>query len=119
MPVENPECRFLQDAVEAKKKLPAAETELETYRQQAEERAEQLDAEYQAAKKKATNLNCRKDLQAQRFLVADLRKASERFAKLTAQKERLAEVKERIKPSTRNWKPSRRYREPRGRPLRR
>lgn len=30
-PVENPECRFLQDAVEAKKKLPAAETELETY----------------------------------------------------------------------------------------
>ena len=44
-PVENPECRFLQDAVEAKKKLPAAETELETYRQQAEERAEQLDAE--------------------------------------------------------------------------
>lgn len=45
-PVENPECRFLQDAVEAKKKLPAAETELETYRQQAEERAEQLDAEY-------------------------------------------------------------------------
>lgn len=96
-PVENPECRFLQDAVEAKKKLPTAETELETYRQQAEERAEQLDAEYQAAKKKATNLNCRKDLQAQRFLVADLRKASERFAKLTAQKERLAEVKERIK----------------------
>ena len=52
-PVENPECRFLQDAVEAKKKLPTAETELETYRQQAEERAEQLDAEYQAAKKKA------------------------------------------------------------------
>lgn len=51
-PVENPECRFLQDAVEAKKKLPAAETELETYRQQAEERAEQLDAEYQAAKEK-------------------------------------------------------------------
>ena len=96
-PVENPECRFLQDAVEAKKKLPAAETELETYRQQAKERAEQLDAEYQAAKKKATDLNCRKDLQAQRFLVADLRKASERFAKLTAQKERLAEVKERIK----------------------
>lgn len=96
-PVENPECRFLQDAVEAKKKLPAAETELETYRQQAEERAEQLDAEYQAAKKKATGLNCRKDLQAQRFLVADLRKASERFAKLAAQKERLAEVKERIK----------------------
>jgi exonuclease SbcC len=96
-PVENPECRFLQDAVEAKKKLPAAETELETYRQQAEERAEQLDAEYQAAKKKATGLNCRKDLQAQRFLVADLRKASERFAKLTAQKERLAEVKEHIK----------------------
>lgn len=36
-------------------------------------------------------------MQAQRFLVADLRKASERFAKLTAQKERLAEVKERIK----------------------
>jgi len=36
-------------------------------------------------------------LQAQRFLVADLRKASERFAKLTAQKERLAEVKEHIK----------------------
>lgn len=68
----------------------------ETYRQQAG-RAEQLDAEYQAAKKKATNLNCRKDLQAQRFLVADLRKASERFAKLTAKKERLAEVKERIK----------------------
>lgn len=99
-PVENPECRFLQDAVEAKKKLPTAETELETYRQQAEERAEQLDAEYQAAKKKATNLNCRKDLQAQRFLVADLRKASERFAKLTAQKERLAEVKERIKFNT-------------------
>lgn len=96
-PVENPECRFLQDAVEAKKKLPAAETELETYRQQAEERTEQLDAEYQTAKKKATGLNCRKDLQAQRFLVADLRKASERFAKLTAQKERLAEVKERIK----------------------
>ena len=62
-----------------------------------QERAEQLDAEYQAAKKKAANLNCRKDLQAQRFLVADLRKASERFAKLTAQKERLAEVKERIK----------------------
>lgn len=30
-PVENPECRFLQDAVEAKKKLPTAETELETY----------------------------------------------------------------------------------------
>ena len=53
--------------------------------------------EYQAAKKKATGLNCRKDLQAQRFLVADLRKASERFAKLAAQKERLAEVKERIK----------------------
>lgn len=52
---------------------------------------------YQAAKKKATGLNCRKDLQAQRFLVADLRKASERFAKLAAQKERLAEVKERIK----------------------
>ena len=74
-----------------------SETELETYRQQAEERAEQLDAEYQAAKKKATGLNCRKDLQAQRFLVADLRKSSERFAKLTAQKERLAEVKERIK----------------------
>ena len=96
-PVENPECRFLQDAVEAKKKLPAAETELETYRQQAEERTERLDAEYQTAKKKATGLNCRKDLQAQRFLVADLRKASERFAKLTAQKERLAEVKERIK----------------------
>ena len=36
-------------------------------------------------------------MQAQRFLVADLRKASERFAKLTAKKERLAEVKERIK----------------------
>lgn len=51
-PVENPECRFLQDAVEAKKKLPAAETELETYRQQAEERTERLDAEYQTAKKR-------------------------------------------------------------------
>ena len=61
MPGREPECRFLQDAVEAKKKLPAAETELETYRQQAEERAEQLDAEYQTAKKKATGLNCRKD----------------------------------------------------------
>ena len=38
--------------MEAKKKLPAAETELETYRQQAEERAEQLDAEYQPQRKR-------------------------------------------------------------------
>ncbi len=97
LPGREPGVPFPAGCSGGEKKLPAAETELETYRQQAEERAEQLDAEYQAAKKKAANLNCRKDLQSQRFLVADLRKASERFAKLTAQKERLAEVKERIK----------------------
>ena len=97
-PVENPECRFLQDAVEAKKKtacgrdgtgnLPAAG--------RGARRAARRSVSGRK-RKKATGLNCRKDLQAQRFLVADLRKASERFAKLTAQKERLAEVKERIK----------------------
>ena len=96
-PVENPECRFLQDAVEAKKNCLRPRRNWKPTGSRLRSAPSSSTLSIRPQRKKATGLNCRKDLQAQRFLVADLRKASERFAKLAAQKERLAEVKERIK----------------------
>ena len=88
---------FLQDAVEAKKKhacgrdgtgnLPATG--------RGARRAARRGISDRKGKGDEPQLS--QDLQAQRFLVADLRKASERFAKLTAKKERLAEINEHIK----------------------